>query len=403
MRPLAKVALRAETARRGLRKLLVCAVAAGEAFSLQRKVTACAAPQGSLVSSGGLPTKDLYLIRQRAIVTRLLLLAVVLTAPAFAATSAQDYAERLRRAESATDQLIERDPPATAEEIVSAMRAIKQSLPAREEVELDGQPVRVNNAWLHEALDLVIKNVNGDDEQLRSMLVEIADRLYQLEQRVSAVQKQSAAPQADDHTRIQRILARSEYVPAEKKDSAIQRWLTKARDKIVELLMRLFGGRRAPSGGFNAGTVSVFRVIIAIILLAAASFGLGKMMRRWRLRRQKENDEDVREVLGEELAGDVTAGDLLTRANELARQGDFRGAIRRAYIALLCDLEQRGKVRLHRAKTNRDYLDELKPERSLYPTFSVMTGAFEHVWYGHELATESEFNDFITLYQETVS
>jgi hypothetical protein len=324
-----------------------------------------------------------------------------LAATGFAATSAQDYAERLRRAESATDQLIERDPPATAEEVVTTMRAIKQSLPAREEVELDGQPVRVNNAWLHEALDLVIKNVNGDDEQLRSMLVEIADRLYQLEQRVSAVQKQSAAPQ-DDRARLERILARSEYVPAEKKESAIQRWLTKVRDKIVELLMRLFGGRRAQSGRFNAGTVSVFRIIIAIVLLAAASFGLGKMMRRRRLRRQKEKDDDVREVLGEELADDVTANELLTRAKELARQGDFRGAIRRAYIALLCDLEQRGKVRLHRAKTNRDYLDELKPERSLYPTFSVMTGAFEHVWYGHELATESEFNDFITLYQETV-
>jgi hypothetical protein len=329
----------------------------------------------------------------------------VLAATCFAAASAQDYAERLRQAESATDQLIESEPPAPAEEIVAAMRAIKQSLPAHEEVELDGQPIRVNNAWLHEALDLVIKNVDGDDEQLRSMLVEIADRLYQLEQRVSAVQKQGTAPQAPqagDRARIERILARSEYVPAEKKESAIQRWLTKVRDKIVELLMRLFGGRRAPSGGFNAGTVSLFRVIIAIILLAAASLALGKMMRRWRLRREKEKDEDMREVLGEELDDDVTANELLTRANELARQGDFRGAIRRAYIALLCDLEQRGKVRLHRAKTNRDYLDELKPERSLYPTFSVMTGAFEHVWYGHELATESEFNDFITLYQETV-
>ncbi|MFN0110235.1 MAG: DUF4129 domain-containing protein, partial [Blastocatellia bacterium] len=85
------------------------------------------------------------------------------------------------------------------------------------------------------------------------------------------------------------------------------------------------------------------------------------------------------------------------------RAGDFRSAIRRAYIALLCELEQRGKVRLHRSKTNRDYLDELKPQPSLYPTFSVMTGAFEHVWYGHEPATENEFNDFLTLYKETVN
>ena len=31
-----------------------------------------------------------------------------------------------------------------------------------------------------------------------------------------------------------------------------------------------------------------------------------------------------------------------------------------------------------------------------------MTGAFEHVWYGEERATEEEFKEFVTLYQETV-
>jgi hypothetical protein len=332
----------------------------------------------------------------------LFLLASSLAATAFAAASAQDYAERLRQAEHATDQLIESDPSPAADEVVATMRAIKLSLPVREDVEMDGQSVNVNNDWLHEAIDLVIKNARGDEEQLRSMLVEIADRLFQLEQRVSAAQKQSGTSAPDERARLDRILARPEYAPEENKESFIQQWARKAKNKIVDLLARLFGGRRAPSGGFNAGTVSIFRIIIALILLAAASFGLVKLMRRLQARRRKEKGDDVREVLGEELADDVTAAELLTRANELARQGDFRSAIRRAYIALLCELEQRGKVRLHRAKTNRDYLDEVKPERSLYPTFSVMTGAFEHIWYGHEPATESEFNDFITLYQETV-
>ena len=328
-------------------------------------------------------------------------LASLLAGVAAAATTPQDYAERLRKAESDTNELIEREPSAAPEEVIATMRTIQQSLPAREEVEMDGQTIHVNNAWLQEAIGLVIKNARGDEEQLRSMLVEIADRLFQLEQRVSATQKQSDAT-AENHSRLERILARPEYPAEVNKESFIQQWIKKVRDKIVNLLIRLFGGRRAPSGGFNAGTVSIFRIMIAVILLAAASFGLIKLMRRVRARRKKKEGDDVREVLGEELSIDATAADLLNNANELARQGDFRSAIRRAYIALLCELEQRGKVRLHRAKTNRDYLDELKPERSLYPTFSVMTGAFEHVWYGHELATESEFNDFITLYQETV-
>lgn len=329
-----------------------------------------------------------------------LLLAILLVAPAFAASSAEDYAERLRQAEKVTDNLIEGEPSPV--EIVATMNSIKELLPQREDVEMNGQLIRADNAWLHEAINLVVKNANGDDEQVRSMLVEIADRLFQLEQRVSASQKQNNPDGQNQAAQLERILARSEYQPEEKKESTIRKWGNKLWDNISSLLARLFGGRRAEPGGFSQGGVSIFRIVITLILLAAASFGLVKLLRRLRGRSRKNKGDEVREVLGEELADDVTAAELLTRANELARQGDFRSAIRRAYIALLCDLEQRGKVHLHRAKTNRDYLDELKPELSLYPAFSIMTGAFEHVWYGHEQATESEYSDFITLYQETV-
>jgi len=330
---------------------------------------------------------------------------LLLAGSVFGATSVKDYAERLRQAEDATDELTKDEASPTAEEIIATMRAIKQGLPLREDVEMDGQTVRVDNTWLHQAADLVIKNVRGDEEQLRSMLFEIADRLLQLEQRVNPPQSQANAGVPDQNAQkaqLERILARPEYAPEEKKESAIQLWLKKLLRKIADLLARLFGARRTSAGGFDAGTVSLFRVIFTALLLAAASFGLVKLLRWLQARRKKDKEEDVREVLGEELAEDATAADLLNNANALARQGDFRSAIRRAYVALLCEMEQRGKVRLHRAKTNRDYLDELKAEKAVYPTFSVMTGAFEHVWYGHEPATESEFNDFITLYQETV-
>ncbi|HMV82890.1 MAG TPA: DUF4129 domain-containing protein [Blastocatellia bacterium] len=328
------------------------------------------------------------------------LLAFVLVANAFAAATAAEYAERLRQAEKVTDNLIEGEPSPV--EIVATMNSIKGLLPAHEEVEFGGQVVRVDNSWLHEAIALIVKNANGDEEQVRSMLVEIADRLLLLEQRIVAAQKQTDAGQ-DQSAQLERILARSEYLPEEKKESSLRQWGRKLLDKILALLARLFGGRRVSPGGFGQGGVSAARIVIMLILLAAASFGLVKLLRYLQRRRKKDKENEVREVLGEELPDDVTAAELLTNANELARQGDFRSAIRRAYIALLCELEQRGKVHLHRAKTNRDYLDELKPEASLYPTFSVMTGAFEHVWYGHEPATASEYSDFIALYQETVN
>lgn len=317
--------------------------------------------------------------------------------PVFAATTVKEYAERLFQTEQLIDPLIDSEPAAA--EIVAAMKAVKQLIPAQEDIETDGQVIRTNNAWLHAAADLIIKNAYGDEEQVRSMLIEMADRLLVLEQRVTASTENLTA--ADQRAQLEKILARTEYLPEEKKDSAVKKWARQAWDWITGVLGRLLGKRNPQVGSGGTGSVSAVRVIVTLILLAAASFGLVKLLQR--LRRRQKKDDEVREVLGEELPEDATAADLLKHARQLAGGGDFRSAIRRAYIALLCELEQRGKVRLHRAKTNRDYLDELKPEQSLYPTFSVMTGAFEHVWYGQEPATEAEFNDFLTLYQETVS
>ncbi|MDX2044942.1 MAG: DUF4129 domain-containing protein [Acidobacteriota bacterium] len=333
----------------------------------------------------------------RLLMAALIVLWLGADLPALATGSIKEYAQRLFQAEQLIDPLIDSEPAAA--EIVRTMNAVKQLIPAEEDIETEGSMIRTSNAWLHTAADLVIKNAYGDEEQVRSMLIEMADKLLILEQRVTASTENLTA--ADQRAALEKILARTEYLPEEKKDSVVKKWGRKLWDQLTNLLAKLFGNRNPTVGDSGTGSVSAVRLIVTLILLAAASFGLVKLLKRLSRRRKKDDDE-IREVLGEELPEDMTAADLLKNARQLAGNGDFRSAIRRSYIALLCELEQRGKVRLHRAKTNRDYLDELKPEASLYTTFSVMTGAFEHVWYGQEQATETEFNEFLTLYQETV-
>jgi hypothetical protein len=146
----------------------------------------------------------------------------------------------------------------------------------------------------------------------------------------------------------------------------------------------------------------VFRALIFLVVIAALIFGATKLARRFQVRKKPAEEVETREALGEEIAEDATAADLFAMASELARQGEYRKAIRRAYIALLCDLDQRGKLRLGRSKTNRDYLDAMRSEQRIYPTFSVMTDAFERAWYGQDRATEGEFRNFVALYQEAI-
>jgi len=146
----------------------------------------------------------------------------------------------------------------------------------------------------------------------------------------------------------------------------------------------------------------VLRALIFLVLVAALIFGAAKLVRRFQIRQKPAKEVETREALGEEIPEYATAADLFAMASELARQGEYRKAIRRAYIALLCDFDQRGKLRLGRSKTNRDYLDAMRSEQRIYPTFSVMTLAFERAWYGQARATEEEFHNFVSLYQEAI-
>jgi hypothetical protein len=111
-----------------------------------------------------------------------------------------------------------------------------------------------------------------------------------------------------------------------------------------------------------------------------------------------------RVVLGERLEADRTAADLLDEAEGLARAGELRGAIRKAYVALLCELGDRGVVRLAQHKTNRDYLDAVRraaPPR-LYTEMLPLTGAFELHWYGLRPASADDWQSFRARCREVV-
>ena len=314
-------------------------------------------------------------------------------------STAGDYANRLERAKQALDEAIEQESPAQA--LVVRMNAIKRLAPASEDVEFNGSIIHVDNAWLHEAVNKVITNAGGDNERLRSTLSEISDRLDRLKQSVKESQTTQDRTLEDQRARLDKILAQPEYQPEERRESVIGRWARRIFESFVRLLVKMFSGSSAPSAG--AGLLTVFRILVFLAVIAALIFGAVKLAQRLRSGKSPEKEAATREALGEEIAEDATAADLFAIASELARQGEYRKAIRRAYIALLCDLEQHGKLRLSRSNTNRDYLDAMRPEQMIYPTFSVMTNTYEHVWYGQERATEEEFQDFVMLYEETVS
>jgi Na+-transporting methylmalonyl-CoA/oxaloacetate decarboxylase gamma subunit len=315
-------------------------------------------------------------------------------------STVDDYAKRLDLAERSVKEAIERNSKAS--ELATKMKEVKRLLPVSEEVEFNGATTRADNAWLHESVDSVVKT-EGDAERRLQMLGEISTRLARLRQSVESAQTAEDRASQDQRARLDDILARPEYQPEEERESTIARWIRQIKEFIVQLLRKLFGGSsaRAPHTG-GAGLVMVLRALIFLVVAAALIFGAAKLVRRFQARQKPAEEAEPREALGEEIPEYATAVDLFAMASELARLGEYRKAIRRAYIALLCDLDQRGKLRLGRSMTNRDYLDAMRSEQRIYPTFSVMTLSFERAWYGQARATEEEFHNFVSLYQEAI-
>jgi Domain of unknown function (DUF4129) len=307
------------------------------------------------------------------------------------------YASRIARAQAAIGVLIEKDLP--ADRVREQIATIKRLVPRQQQVQFDGQVVRVDNSWLHIAIDEVAKKRRDDTEGRHSMLTEISGRLSALQERIR--QSQQVAKAGDQGTQLDRILARPEYQLDKEQGSTIKKFLNSLWQKILRFLRSLDFSRGREPELPNTGLLSGIRILLVIIVFVASAIGAIYLIGRLRRKRSQEEVKDVREVLGEKIAGDVTSGDLLAMAAELAKQGDYRTAIRRVYIALLLDLERRGKLPLHPSKTNRDYLNALRAERKLYPTFSIMTGAFEMIWYGQRRATVEDFNGFVSCYKET--
>jgi hypothetical protein len=71
-------------------------------------------------------------------------------------------------------------------------------------------------------------------------------------------------------------------------------------------------------------------------------------------------------------------------------EGNYKLAVRLYYLALLQKLNEVGLIIWQKEKTNRDYLSELA-QREHYHDVRSLTRAYEQVWYGEHLVSESTF------------
>jgi hypothetical protein len=312
------------------------------------------------------------------------------------------FYERLARFEKEQPEVWEKEgfDPDEALELPGREQAtdarVRGLLPAKEQVEWTGRPLEVDNSWLHAALEDYKRA--GSREERVGVLRAAASRLRALEARLAELEGGGADAGVDkdaERGRLNAILRAPEFGREARQQSgnALQRLI---RDFFEWVLGLLPDGPALRPGASTRATLLTQVVVFGLCLAVLAYVARRLWLRRGRGGRSLGLRRGARVVLGERLEADETSSDLLEEAERLARAGDLRGAIRKAYVALLCELGDRGLVRLAQHKTNRDYLSAVRRAAppGLYTEMLPLTFDFEVHWYGLRDASDSDWESF---------
>jgi len=281
---------------------------------------------------------------------------------------------------------------------------IRKSVPVNEKIEWQGASIETNNQWLFDALGRIEKEP-ADSPKRKAILTEISERLDALEQKFEELESFSAANRTkdEDKQKLAEILRREEYQKPEKPEESL---FQKLYRKIVEWLASFF-----PRPNLSTPSTSGFQSISFVLqmILYALVFGvIAFLIYRFaplladRFRGREKQTKEERVILGEKLLPDQSSKDLFDEAEKLARDGNLRGAIRKGYIALLCELSDRKIIGLSVHKTNRDYLRDVRGKSELYKNMNGLTLNFERHWYGFESVEEKDWEEFRNGYRRAV-
>ena len=320
------------------------------------------------------------------------------------AATLDDYQHRVTAAAALIEELRDagedESNPQPETFITTNLTRVRQMLPAKETVTLDGLNVSVDNTWLHEELSAYEKA--RTTLKRSESLARMAERLHAIDQRIEEIHRRNTVSASDkdaEKGRLAEILRRPEYISKAPEHSALERVM----ERVVRWLAKLFPQIKPMQPGGSPWISKTAQILVVGICLAVVAFLIWRYgPRLMQNRRKKKKKREARIILGERLEPDQTAADLLAQADALARNGDLRSAIRKAYIALLCELGDRKLISIAQSKTNRDYLYSVRDKGSLYSSMRKLTASFELHWYGLVPAGENDWNNFRNDYQKTL-
>ncbi|MCX7792600.1 MAG: DUF4129 domain-containing protein [Chloroflexaceae bacterium] len=222
----------------------------------------------------------------------------------------------------------------------------------------DGGSAPVDNRWLAEEL-----------ARPEPRLPLIAARLGAL---IDTLSGAGPSPPDDALERLEGILSRPPFARAEPqpREPGPFEWFFERLARLLERLAGPIGEAAGPSG-----TVAGWALLAAGSALVIAVLGL--WLRGLRRTLQVETRLEARPDTTAR-----TAAEARDRADELARQGKYREAVRVLALAALLWLDERGRLPYEPHQTNREHLARLRDQPPLHERLAPIVETADRVWYG---------------------
>ncbi|MCS6882619.1 MAG: DUF4129 domain-containing protein [Oscillochloridaceae bacterium] len=197
----------------------------------------------------------------------------------------------------------------------------------------------------------------------------IAARLGAL---IDTLSSAGPSPPDDALERLEEILSRPPFARAEPQPRE-----PGPLDQFFERLGHLLDGLVDPIGeaAGPSATVAGWMLLAAgaALVIAVLWLWLRGLRRTLRVETRLDARPDVTTR---------TAAEARDRADELARQGNYREAVRVLALAALLWLDERGRLRYEPHQTNREHLARLRDQPPLYERLAPVVETADRVWYG---------------------
>lgn len=312
-----------------------------------------------------------------------------------------EYRGKIENARGLADEIISGGVEKSKEKISKLRRELSTS----EKVEWRGSVVETDNKWFQENLDEIEKETDTEKREL--ILHGIRERLSAIEQKLDELENPSASNRSkdEDKRKLSEILKREEYQKPKEKEESL---FSKIMKKLSEWFSREVPETPQMSPGVLEGFGAIGRflqIALYVLIFAAIGFLIYKLLPfiESKLRNRQKREKKERVILGEIVAANESSENLLSEAENLAREGNLRGAIRKGYIALLCELSDRKIIGLAQHKTNRDYLRDVRKKPELHENMNDLTDSFERHWYGFEKTELEDWEEFKNGYKKAVN